>query len=174
MPCHWQKTNRGTYSCENMFHNSIDPDNSKKNKIQDSNPLKKKNLQQIFCRKFLNVNCNGFVCFFFFCAGEIARQNKITQEILAKYLQRRLFPHLAHPPVQGSGLRTDRHAVRVDGQNDSDLDDALETVESERISNFQYYEGDDQGKSTLGCALFWKFSNFGATFRFLAQKLDQI
>lgn len=50
---------------------------------------------------------------------------------------------MAHPQVQG--LRSDRNGIKEDGQNE-DLDDALETVESERISNFQYYEGDAQGK----------------------------
>lgn len=84
---------------------------------------------------------------FFSCAGEVARQNKITQEILAKYLQRRLFPHLANSQNHNNGLRSDRHSIGGESLIDSEQDDALETVESERISNFQYFEGDAQGKN---------------------------
>ncbi|XP_039283651.1 mannose-binding protein C-like [Nilaparvata lugens] len=84
--------------------------------------------------------------------SEVARQNRITQHILAQYLQRRLFPHLARPPSSFSAsssaldspLRTrTRSTSEQDAQDEQDLasydqdalDQELETVETEQISN---------------------------------------
>ncbi|RZF36756.1 hypothetical protein LSTR_LSTR005069, partial [Laodelphax striatellus] len=88
---------------------------------------------------------------------EVARQNRITQHILAQYLQRRLFPHLARPPSSAlisvnSPPRTRSTGASAafadqDDRDDADfdreqiayerdaLDQELETVESEQISN---------------------------------------
>lgn len=90
-------------------------------------------------------------------AGEVARQNRITQHILAQYLQRRLFPQLTRSPSlsQLTSPRTrsppphlqtldelldqeqeqDQEEELDQEQQDQDPDQELETVESEQISN---------------------------------------
>lgn len=63
-------------------------------------------------------------------AGDIARQNRITEQILTQYLQKRFFPHLT--PLT--------NAVNV--LHESDEPDTLQTVESEQISQV-YDEAQD-------------------------------
>lgn len=77
--------------------------------------------------------------------GDIARQNRITEQILTQYLQKRFFPHLT--PLT--------NAVNV--LHESDEPDTLQTVESEQISQV-YDEAQDfiQGaylsvKQTYAC-----------------------
>jgi len=82
-------------------------------------------------------------------AGEVALQNRITQQILAQYLQRRFFPHLVttttSPPTTLLRLKdrpTDHH-LQHHQVREGDGDDRLETVESEQISNVYFTsEGD--------------------------------
>ncbi|KAJ9575460.1 hypothetical protein L9F63_007665, partial [Diploptera punctata] len=80
--------------------------------------------------------------------SELARQNRITQQILAQYLQRRLFPHLTttttpSPPalLRPRDTQKDHHAHHHQA-HDADGDDRLETVESEQISNV-YFTSED-------------------------------
>jgi hypothetical protein len=81
-------------------------------------------------------------------AGEVARQNRITEQILTQYLQRRFFPHLVNttPSSPTTLLRlkdrpTDHHLQHQ--VREADGDDRLETVESEQISNVYFTsEGD--------------------------------
>lgn len=62
--------------------------------------------------------------------GDIARQNRITEQILTQYLQKRFFPHLT--PLT--------NAVNV--LHESEEPDTLQTVESEQISQV-YDEAQD-------------------------------
>ncbi|KAK6632645.1 hypothetical protein RUM43_013413 [Polyplax serrata] len=79
-------------------------------------------------------------------SSDLDRQNKITQEILAKYLQRRLFSHLLNTRAQSVPVGHSRQQrARAHTRADFYQDDALETVESERIPNFQLLEDDLQG-----------------------------
>ena len=78
-------------------------------------------------------------------AGEVALQNRITQQILAQYLQRRFFPHLVttttSPPTTLLRLK-DRPTDHLQVP-EGDGDGILETVESEQISNVYFTsEGD--------------------------------
>jgi hypothetical protein len=82
-------------------------------------------------------------------AGEIARQNRITQQILAQYLQRRLFPHLTTTTTPSPtallrlGDTPKDHHVHHNRAHEADGDDRLETVESEQVSNvYLTSEGD--------------------------------
>ncbi|KAK6630926.1 hypothetical protein RUM44_003098 [Polyplax serrata] len=78
-------------------------------------------------------------------SSDLDRQNKITQEILAKYLQRRLFSHLLNTRAQSVPVGHSRQQrARAHTRADFYQDDALETVESERIPNFQLLEDDLQ------------------------------
>lgn len=87
---------------------------------------------------------------FCFCSGDLDRQNKITQEILAKYLQRRLFSHLLNTRAQSVPVGHSRQQrARAHTRADFYQDDALETVESERIPNFQLLEDDLQGNTVF-------------------------
>lgn len=61
-------------------------------------------------------------------------------------MQRRLFPHLSQPRTQSSGQGSDQQLDQQSSGIDPDQDDTLETVESERISNFQYFEDENRGK----------------------------
>lgn len=65
-------------------------------------------------------------------SGEIARQNKITEQILAQFIQKRFFPHLSppSPPTR-------------DQSSDQEDPDTLETVESEHIPNVYDEDKDD-------------------------------
>jgi hypothetical protein len=82
-------------------------------------------------------------------AGEIARQNRITQQILAQYLQRRLFPHLTTtttPSPTALQLRDNSKDHRLPHQaHEGEGDDRLETVESEQISNVYFTSEGDFG-----------------------------
>lgn len=119
--------------------------------------LTQENLWKIFCPKFhewYKFYSGDFVSLLFssvlFHLGELDRQNKITQEILAKYLQRRLFPHLVYPRgLDGSALAKSLQKAGIVPRSDSDQHDTLETVESERISNFQLFGDDLQGKFSI-------------------------
>jgi len=66
---------------------------------------------------------------------EIARQNRITQQILAQYLQKKLFPHLT-PSV------TPAPPTVV---TEPDSGEALDSDESEQISSHVTYD-DEQGQ----------------------------
>lgn len=88
-------------------------------------------------------------------AGELARQNRITQEILEHYLQRRLFPHrsggsrppsladILPPPERPNNLSSAEEVVD-DAQDAGDTadtgDENLQSVESEQV-NSVYEEG---------------------------------
>jgi hypothetical protein len=85
-------------------------------------------------------------------AGEIARQNHITQQILAQFLQRRLFPNLSTTttPSPTALLRLrdnprDHHLHQHHQAHEVDGDDRLETVESEQISNVYFTSEGDFG-----------------------------
>jgi hypothetical protein len=84
-------------------------------------------------------------------AGEIARQNRITQQILAQYLQRRLFPHLTTTttpsPTALLQLRDNSrdHQLHHHQAHEAEGDDRLETVESEQISNVYFTSEGDFG-----------------------------
>ena len=93
------------------------------------------------------TNCRGGGVYIVGCvlaSGEIAKQNRITQQILAQYLQRRLFPHLTttttpSPPALLRPRDTQKdHHVHHHQPHDGDGDDRLETVESEQISNVYF------------------------------------
>ncbi|EEB14108.1 hypothetical protein Phum_PHUM280960 [Pediculus humanus corporis] len=78
-----------------------------------------------------------------FCIRDVDRQNKITQEILAKYLQRRLFSHLLNTraqsvPVGNSRQQKARIHTRADVYNQDD--GIIETVEPERLTSFPLIE----------------------------------
>jgi hypothetical protein len=83
--------------------------------------------------------------------GEVERQNRITQQILAQFLQRRLFPNLSSTPTPSPNalLRlTDDprdHHHHHHQAHDVDGDDRLETVESEQISNVYFTSEGDFG-----------------------------
>lgn len=85
-------------------------------------------------------------------AGEIARQNRITQQILAQYLQRRLFPHLTTTTTPSSNVllqlrdnSTDHQLHHHHQAHEAEGDDRLETVESEQISNVYFTSEGDFG-----------------------------
>ncbi|CAB3375167.1 Hypothetical predicted protein [Cloeon dipterum] len=73
---------------------------------------------------------------------EVARQNRITQQILAQYLQKKLFPHLTPvtteaPPVTGNSA-------------EQDAGEALDSDESEQISSHVSYD-DEEGNDCSNC-----------------------
>ncbi|XP_063236400.1 brevican core protein-like [Bacillus rossius redtenbacheri] len=71
--------------------------------------------------------------------GELERQNRITQEILARYLQRRLFPQRSLPLQRPSTA-----APRDDDEvSDEGEEERLLSGESERVSNiYESLSGD--------------------------------
>ncbi|XP_075225680.1 uncharacterized protein LOC142326836 isoform X1 [Lycorma delicatula] len=89
--------------------------------------------------------------------SEVARQNRITQHILAQYLQRRLFPQLSRPPSVSyltsprtrsppqhlEDFEESSDQEQEEEQRDQELDQELETVESEQISNVFDDENND-------------------------------
>jgi hypothetical protein len=83
-------------------------------------------------------------------AGDIARQNRITQQILAQYLQRRLFPHLTTMTTPSPSALRERdnsrdHLHHHHQAHEAEGDDRLETVESEQISNVYFTSEGDFG-----------------------------
>jgi hypothetical protein len=83
-------------------------------------------------------------------AGDIARQNRITEQILAQYLQRRFFPHLVTTTSSPTALLRLRdkpkdHHLQQQEVREADGDDRLETVESEQISNVYFTSEGDIG-----------------------------
>jgi hypothetical protein len=83
-------------------------------------------------------------------AGEIARQNRITQQILTQYLQKRFFPHLTtttpSSPTALLRLKDNPKDRRLQHQvRETDGDDRLETVESEQISKIYFTSEGDVG-----------------------------
>jgi hypothetical protein len=84
-------------------------------------------------------------------AGEIARQNRITQQILAQYLQRRFFPHLVTTTTPSPTAlfrlkdKPKDHHLQHHQVQEVDSDDRLETVESEQISNVYFTSEGDIG-----------------------------
>jgi hypothetical protein len=93
-------------------------------------------------------------------AGEIDRQNRITQQILAQFLQRRLFPNLSTTPTPSSNalLRLsndprDHHLQHHRQAHEVEGDDRLETVESEQISNVYFTSEGDLGSMKWPIAL---------------------
>jgi hypothetical protein len=81
--------------------------------------------------------------------GEVERQNRITQQILAQFLQRRLFPNLSSTPTPSPNallrLRNDPRDHHLHQAHEVDGDDRLETVESEQISNVYFTSEGDFG-----------------------------
>jgi hypothetical protein len=85
----------------------------------------------------INMSCCDFCVV---VGSEIARQNKITQQILAQYLQKKLFPHLT-PSVPSTP------APQVAGNGaEQDSSEALDSDESEQIPSHVTYDDDDEGQ----------------------------
>ncbi|XP_021923170.1 C-type lectin BfL-1-like isoform X1 [Zootermopsis nevadensis] len=102
------------------------------------------------CRKNTEEKSRAETLLQFAVECEIARQNRITQQILAQYLQRRLFPHLTTTTTPSSNVllqlrdnSTDHQLHHHHQAHEAEGDDRLETVESEQISNVYFTsEGD--------------------------------
>lgn len=67
-------------------------------------------------------------------SGEIARQNKITEQILTQYIQRKFFPHLSPPQLPRIDYLAGANRQATVSETDDTDPDALETVETEQIS----------------------------------------
>lgn len=82
--------------------------------------------------------------------SELARQNRITKEILEHYLQKRLFPHLSRtrPPSVEEILPQplSRGPEEPDGES-------LQSVESEQVSSV-YQEGTSHSHLYLGIKIY--------------------
>jgi len=73
-------------------------------------------------------------------AGGVDRENKITQDILAKFLQRRLFPHARQPSQQRLNQAVDAGGGGLEAGDE-------ESEGSERVQYLQNQDPDEDEAS---------------------------
>lgn len=90
---------------------------------------------------------------------EIQRQNRITEQILTNFFERKFFPNRKPkpaptieeilPPESRASIR-DKHSAQRENDDDEQDSDNLQSVESEHVDSF--YRDYTEGR--------WKFLNF--------------
>lgn len=87
---------------------------------------------------------------------EIQRQNKITEQILANFFERKFFPNRKHRPVptideilpqESRPSRSNKHQSK-DSDDDDTESDNLQSVESEHVDTIYRTSGESKIKST--------------------------